>query len=303
MDILATFKKLLYFFAFIYMIANTTHLQAQYSIDTNAIVYKVDSAKLKDSIRKYTIAHIDTSFYDLDNDFHPKNLFDDLPIGDIQIQSPHINYKFSWLLILLIICLIAITFVKIFYQNYFSSLIKNIFTFQVSITSRDISSLNTLGSILLNSVFIITLSICLYFILIYFNPQIHDKTTTFFIILSVFTIYYLIRISILYFMKSVLTTSSSIGLYIKNISWINQLLSISLLFVLFIYLTGAKSYDTFIICVMILLLISAQLLKYFKGLLSNIQQITSNFFHFIIYICTLEIAPLIIIYKLFISHV
>jgi hypothetical protein len=89
-DILAISKKLLYFLAFILLIVNTLDLQAQYSIDSNAISYKIDSTKLKDSIRKYTIAHIDTSFYNVDENFHPKNLFDDLAIGDIQIQSPHI---------------------------------------------------------------------------------------------------------------------------------------------------------------------------------------------------------------------
>ncbi len=302
-DILAISKKLLYFLAFILLIVNTLDLQAQYSIDSNAISYKIDSTKLKDSIRKYTIAHVDTSFYNVDENFHPKNLFDDLAIGDIQIQSPHINYKFSWLLILLLICLVAITFVKIFYQSYFSSLIKNIFTFQVSINTRDIFSLNTLGSLLLNIVFIITLSISLYFIILYFNPQIHNKTATFFLILLVFTIYYILRISVLYFMKSILTTGSALDIYIKNISWVNQFLSMCLLFILFIYLTGAKSYDGFIIYILLFIIIIAQLTKYVKGLVSNIQQITNNFFHFIIYICTLEIAPLIIIYKLFISHV
>ncbi|MEI6312094.1 MAG: DUF4271 domain-containing protein [Bacteroidota bacterium] len=276
---------------------------AQYPMGDTSIIAQKNLIHYNDSIRKYTIAHIDTTFVDFTKIFHPTNFVSSLPVEKMQIQTPQINYKFSWFMLIIIICIIIVTFVKLFYQNYYNVLFSYIYSFQLYTTSRDLGSLNNLGTFLLNIVYILSVSMSLYFITIYFFPTIQDKSTLYFIILAVFSIHYLYKIISLYFLELFIKNKNTVDFYIKSISRTNQFMALCILFILFIYLTGAKSHDEFIVYLLIIVLVLGQIMKYIKGLLSNIQQITNYFFHFIIYICTLEIAPLLILYKLFIRHV
>ena len=305
MDTWPTFKRNyifnIVFFITIFLLSY--NCSAQYNNIDTSIIVKIDSAKLNDSIRKYTLAHIDTSFVDFNKSFHPTSFVQNLPIEEIKIQTPQLNYKFSWLMVILLICIVIVTFVKLYYQNYYQILFNYVYSFNIYTTSRDLGALNNLGAFLLNIVYLLCVSMSLYFITIYFYPNVQDKFLLFFLILLFFAGHYILKIVILYVLENFIKQKSSLDQYIKNISRTNQFIALCILFVLFIYLTGAKSYDQIIVYILLILLISGQLLKYIKGLLSNIQYITSYFFHFIIYICTLEIAPLLILYKLFIRHV
>jgi hypothetical protein len=276
---------------------------AQYPMSDTAAQSQRVIKQYNDSIRKYTLAQIDTTFIDFKKTFHPSHFASSLPTEKMQIQTPQINYKFSWFMLIIIICVIIVTFVKLFYQNYYNVLFSHIYSFQLFTSSRDLGSLNNLGTFLLNIVYLLSVSMSLYFITIYFFPSIDDKSSLYFIILAIFTLHYLYKIISLYFLEVFIKNKNTVDFYIKSISRTNQFMALCILFILFIYLTGAKSHDGFIVYLLIIVLVLGQLIKYIKGLLSNIQQITNYFFHFIIYICTLEIAPLLILYKLFIRQV
>lgn len=213
------FKKYILIFVLVLSYCSiSTSTFAQYAMSDSTHMVKIDSVKLNDSIRKYTLAHIDTTFKDFNKSFHPIPFFHQLPIQQIQIQTPQINYKFSWFMVVLLFCIIIVTFAKLYYQNYFSILFNYVYSFHIYTTTRDLGALNNLGTFLLNIVYLLCVSMSLYFITIFFYPSIQDKFSLYFIILIIFTSHYLLKIIILYFMENFMKNKIALDQYIKSIS-------------------------------------------------------------------------------------
>lgn len=296
-------QKLLCGFAIVLFCCSFAFVFGQFPMGDTTKLSKLDSIRLNDSIRKYTLSKIDTSYTNFSPLLHRKSFADDLRLAKMQIQSPQINNKFSWLMVIVLLCIVIVTLVKLFYKNYYNVLFNNLTSLHVFNAKRDLGNLNNLGSFLLNIVYLLTSSISIYFIVIFFYPSIPDKVSLYFLILLIFTIHYLLKLLILYFIEKIIKNSYTIEYYRKSISVTNQFMSLCILLIVIIYLTGAKSQDAFIVYLLLSILTIGQLVKFIKGLLSNMSQISAYFFHFILYICTLEIAPIIILYKLFITYV
>lgn len=275
------------------------NINAQYPMGDTLRITHTDSVRIQDSIKKYTLAHIDTQYFDLTKNFNPIPFTKDLTLSEMKIQTPQVYSKFSFFLLAIVLCIAIITLVKILYPTYFSSLYNFVSTFNLVSVSRESASLNVLGAYLLNAVFIISTSISIYVIVLYFNMYLPDKLLFFQIIFIVILVYYSFKLVSLKFLNSFFKDKIGLEYYVQSISRTNQLTAIILSILLFIYFTGANNYDTLMVYILIIIIICSQLVIVYKGFMANIQFILPNFFHFIIYICTLEIAPFVILIKLY----
>ena len=273
--------------------------QGQYPVDS-VQVSPIDSVAMKDSIRKYTIAHIDTSFLLLSSKFNPKGFGEDKRILPMQVEIIQSVNSIGFLILPIIGLLALIILVKLRYKDYFDVLFKNTFKISTSPSSREWSDLNAFGSFLLNIVYIFVTSIYIYSLARYTKVSIayNQGTQLFLIILISFSFYYVFRLIVLKLLGQVAAKSIVINIYVSHTSTINQFTALCALPLMIFIQTGGKKYELFLIILVGIVYLLAQLLKYFKGLVAGIQELSNDFFHFIVYICTLEIAPVLIILKL-----
>jgi hypothetical protein len=89
-----------------------------------------------------------------------------------------------------------------------------------------------------------------------------------------------------------------IGFYQFNEVQINRLAGIGVLPFLFIISFSPEFLSVIALKVSLLLLSGLLVFRYLRGFVIGRDFFTNNKFHFLIYICALEIAPLVIIIKL-----
>ncbi len=284
---------------FFILLGPSGKLLAQYPLDSLS-PSPIDSVALKDSIRKFTLAHIDTSFMLLSAKFDPKPFHAGKQILSMQVETIQSVVGIGFLIFPTVILLALIILVKLRYKDYFDVLFKNTFRFASTQSSRDWSDLNAFGSFLLNIVYVFVTSIYLFSILKL--PQFHavyqQSLQVFLLILVAFTTHYVFRLVSLKFLGHISAKTNAINLYISQTSTINQFTGLCVLPLMIFIQTGGREYEFFLIILVGVIYLMSQLLKYLKGLVAGIQELSNDFFHFIIYICTLEIAPVLIIVKL-----
>ena len=145
---------------------------------------------------------------------------------------------------------------------------------------------------------ILTFSLIFFEILTFKKPSFtHLNRNIFLIILIGVTLYFAIRFLIGLFLAAIfnLTEIHKKILYEKS-NYFNSLVLSMLPFLLFIFY--AESYQIIFSKVTLILFVVLLTLRYILVLKNNKKLIFSNLFYFILYLCALEIAPLVIILKL-----
>lgn len=275
---------------------------AQYPIDS-VDTHPLDSIAFKDSLRKYMLSHTDTSFMELNQKSVPQSFDHNKVMLPMQVETRQLERGVGLILIPILVLLALIILVKLRYKDYFDVLYKNMLKFNAGKSTREWSDLNAFGSFLLNTVYVIITSIYIYTVLTLPNLQLmkEQDVQIFGLVLLVFAIHYVVRLIILKVLGFVTSTADTLNLYISHISTINQFVALIVLPIMIFIQTGGTKYELQLLIFVGIIYLLAQLLKYFKGLVSGIQELSNNLFHFIIYICTLEIAPLLIIVKLLVN--
>ncbi|MBT8318309.1 MAG: DUF4271 domain-containing protein [Lutibacter sp.] len=145
---------------------------------------------------------------------------------------------------------------------------------------------------------ILTLSLLLYLGSLYFNMHIDQLKINDFLLLTLgvglyFALRYLVGF-ILAYLFNFKKEFNKIAYY--KISYMNNIILWILPFIVFsVYINQYKNIIVSITLVIFLLLL---LLRYILVIINNKKLIFNNLFYFILYLCALEIAPLIIILKL-----
>ena len=145
---------------------------------------------------------------------------------------------------------------------------------------------------------ILTFSLIIFEIIKYNNPNFTSLNGHIFvIILAAVSLYFIIRFFIGLFLAAIFNLS---GIHKKILyektSYFNSL-SVSVLpFLLFLFYTD--SYQILFLRIVLIIFVTLLLLRYMLVLRNNKKLIFSNLFYFILYLCALEIAPLVIILKL-----
>lgn len=200
---------------------------------------------------------------------------------------------------LLVLLLIIFGFLKLLFPKYFSDLFR--LFFRTTLKQRQIREQlvqTPLPSLLLNAFFVISTGLYLGFILNYF----HLNTIGNFWLLVLYTC---IGLSLVYFIKFaglkisgwLFGMEEAADSYIFIVFVVNKMLGILLLpFLVIIAFTTDNLYTagiTLSMCLVGGMLIYRFILTY--AAVRN--QVKVNLFHFFLYLCAFEIAPLLLIYK------
>jgi len=194
--------------------------------------------------------------------------------------------------------------VRIFFEKYFGNLMT--LFFRVSLRQQQIREqvLQTpLPSLLLNLLFIITGGLYACFLLHYsrFAPTIN------FWLLYVncmvgLGVVYLVKFLVLKFCGWVFNIARATDTYIFIVFLVNKMLGIFLLpFLILITFSGPAARDIFITIslVMVFVLLMYRVLAAFRPVRNEIKLTP---FHFFLYLCAFEIAPLLLIYKVLLTY-
>jgi len=284
-------NKRLYIFLAIFLF--TVQVFAQ-----DSMLVRIDSVALRDSLRRDKLAHTDTSYFNLSKHFSPHGFSYPRPSLAFQPNIPQQRENRSIIFLLLTILVSLIAVVKWRYNDYFSELLKASFSFNTaSMYLRDFNSSRSLGSFLMNTVFVIGSGVFIYLI---YDHWFHCENDMFlfFYMAGFFALHYLLRMTALHFLGYLMNKKEMVEVYWYNISVINQLSVLLVIPLLLIMSTINANWLPGLAISIGSIYLVLQVLKYIKGVSIGIQQIGNNFFHFIVYICTLEIAPVLIIYKI-----
>ena len=145
---------------------------------------------------------------------------------------------------------------------------------------------------------ILTFSLIIFEILKYKNLHFTSfNGNIFLIILIAVSLYFTIRFFIGLFLAAIFNLSGIHKkiLYEKS-NYLNALVVSVLPFLLFLFYT--ESYQIIFLRIVLIIFVMLLVLRYILVLRNNKKLIFSNLFYFILYLCALEIAPLVIILKL-----
>lgn len=214
----------------------------------------------------------------------------------IEKQNP------DWFTIILVTIIIAVTLLKVFYSKIFFQIFK---AFVNNNTAnqivRDENLLVQRASILLSVICYLVFALFTYKITQFYNYENQYVGQGFikFLFIAIFIgISYSVKIITLKLFGNIFNYEKPTVSYIFNLFLINNVLGIVLLPLLIILTYFNSDYFIYILKLCIAIIILFYLYRLIKGVLIWTSIPRYNLFYLFLYICALEIAPLLIIYKI-----
>lgn len=257
-----------------------------------------------------TVEKYDTNSYNLTNKTYNKLPIREKPITTNRTEESKQLFQpttkplgiENWQIIILFSCLFLIAFVKGVNQNRFKNMAKSIVSKQAVIEIlRGEKIFFNRTNLILNVVYL-----CVFSLYIQHFFYIHQKNLTnsfeliyFFKIVLFLAIYFMSQLLFNAILNFIFDTKEIQMEYIFNTSLFNNFLGVLMVPLLFlIYFTTLQNsvfFNNFILVIVFIILLF-RTIRYIKiGATKNISNL-----HIFLYICTLEILPLIVIIKFFI---
>jgi Domain of unknown function (DUF4271) len=194
--------------------------------------------------------------------------------------------------------------VRVFFEKYFSNLIT--LFFRVSIRQQQIREqvLQTpLPSLLLNGLFLITGGLYASYLLLYYHFVVGINLWLLYLNCMVaLGLIYLVKFLVLKFCGWVFSISRATDTYIFVVFLVNKMLGIFLLpFLILITFSGQAAGEIFVTIslVMVFIFLIYRIGASFRPIRNEIKLTP---FHFFLYLCAFEIAPLLLIYKVLLAY-
>ncbi len=155
------------------------------------------------------------------------------------------------------------------------------------------------AKVLFNINIVLVFSMFVYLLLRYFGKlsYLGDAQLMLLVVVGVSLVVGL-RYLTLYAISKVLPVQETIQFYLFNLKIVNIILSILLLPVLFLMAFSYPFLKGILVYLGIGLTVGVLIYGYYRGVSVSKKVVAFHKFHFFVYLCTLEIAPLLIIYKL-----
>ena len=209
----------------------------------------------------------------------------------------------DWVLLVIIIIVLLFIWIKIFYNKFFSFLANSLISYQLS--AKLFSEKNVLlkrVSFVLDVIYHIVLSIFLYesFTFLNLSPVRLTSYNLFLLFLNILILYTLLRSVVLKLFNYLFKTDPIISEYVHNNFIINKSIGIVLFPVTIAICYMPESFAGILFVVGLVLLGSGIVFKMVRGYQIIIRK-EVLFIYLILYLCTLEILPLLLGYKVFMS--
>ena len=205
----------------------------------------------------------------------------------------------DWILLIFIVTLAVIAWLKLFYNKFFDQTIQSVFNYQLSTkVFRDQNIFSRHVALVLNLNFIFTVGMFFFLVFNYFGYIFISDSgiIRYFLICGIITLLLLTRYCISFITGLVFNRNSLLKEYLHEILLTYKNMGIYMIPIV-IGLAYISSYlKIYLIYIGLVLLIVAYLWRFFKGL-----QIIINkdiiIFYLILYLCILEILPVLVAYR------
>lgn len=211
--------------------------------------------------------------------------------------KPSINS--AWPSIILTITLLLLAFTKAFGSNRIRQVYKSLFSYYSAhevVREEKVFFHQVNFSLFL--VYLLTISLLLYFVATYINPN-NSSPLLYPAILGTVTVAYLIKFLFNSILGYLFDSSQHVPSYMYNVLLYNYLLGVILIPSLaLVYFSDFQNFKilNFIILPIISIILLIRFIRFFAiGISNNI-----SYLYIILYICTLEILPLVVLGKFFI---
>lgn len=223
---------------------------------------------------------------------------------EVKSSSPQLFNKIApdWFTVVLFFLIAGITTVKVFYQNIFRQLVEAVYSFAVTNqVVRDENLLVQRASVLLNVIFYCSSGLFFYWISVRYNwnhPFLNEGLLRFLFFAFVTAVFFTVKMLLLKLIGTVFNLDKPVAVFIFSIFLTNNLLGVLLVLItsFMAYLSGV-SLINYIYLVIGILALAFIFLLYRAFLISRTVQ-GYSLYYLILYFCTLEIVPIVLIIKL-----
>jgi len=208
----------------------------------------------------------------------------------------------DWIFPLIVIIIASFAWLRAFYSKYFGQIISAFFNNNLANqVVRDENILVQRASVLLNIVFNLVAALLLYFMSIRFGwspGSSFSGLNRYLFFTLVVSAAYTFKFLVLKICGYLFHLDKEMATYIFNIFLINNVLGICLLPLVAIIAFGLAAYTNMILYAAIILVAAAFLYRIGRGLAAGISSPVFSFYYLFLYLCTLEIAPLLMLVKI-----
>jgi hypothetical protein len=215
------------------------------------------------------------------------------------VNRPHPD----WLFYVLLFVLIAFTWLKVFYNKNFRQILGAIGS--INATNQIVRDENILvqrASVILTVMFNIVASVFLYQLSVIFewpSDYIGQGFSRFMIFAVLISCVYSFKFLLLKLTGHIFKMDKPIATYIFNIFLINNILGVFLIPLLISIAYMPAFYASIIFKLAIIIVLVSFIYRISRGIIIGLSQEVFSIFYLFLYLCTLEIAPLLILIKLF----
>ncbi len=232
----------------------------------------------------------------------PEGLFAGHQLKQINKHPQPTNRENSdWIFFTLLLAYAAFIWVKVFYNKIFEQISQAFFNNRITNQIvRDENILVQKASVLLTIIFNLVASLFIYQVSVIYawNPDyVGTGFNRFLIFAFAISFVYTIKLAILKIIGHIFQIDKAIAIYIFNVFLINNLLGIVLLPVL-TFISFSHIYNEYGVYLAVVLSGSAFLYRISRGALIGIGYSRFSILYLFLYLCALEIAPLIVLVKL-----
>jgi hypothetical protein len=220
-----------------------------------------------------------------------------MPLND------RINKTGDWQMLIFITVILLFIWIRIFYNKFFTILSNSLVSYQLS--AKVFHEKNVLlkrVSFVLDVIYLIVLSVFLYECFAFRNlaPMKMTSYNLFLLLFNIIILFTLTRSLILKLFNTLFKTESIVSEYVHNNFIINKSIGIVLFPVVFAVCYMPESFVRVLLWGGLLILGSGIIFKIIRGYQIIIRK-DVLFIYLILYLCTLEILPLLLGYKVFMS--
>lgn len=219
-------------------------------------------------------------------------------LADVQqVMQPRKNIG---IVIILLIGLSAITYLKIAFGKQLEELFQSLINFNIAQQIfRTKSEELTMSSIILHANFIIVSALFAYFILTgeaqQSNSQYYSAIA---FLIFLFTLFYLAKIFLLKFIGIVFELKNETDEYIFHFTTISKTLGLTLFPALFVLVFAPKHFIKVVMILSAIIFAAFFFLLLLRGLSTAGKILYRNIYHFIVYVCVVEVSMMFLLFKL-----
>lgn len=285
---------------------NTTFNQSEPAQKTDSIanVGNEDLKFLKDNNFDLSLISKEDTIADTTTVKSIQGLFANHELREIHNNPQPINRPHQdWLFFVLLFIVISFTWLKVFYNKNFKQILAAIVS--INATNQIVRDENILvqrASVVLTVMFNIVSSVLLYQASILFDwpsDYISQGFSRFLIFAVLISCVYSVKFLLLKLAGFVFRLDKPIANYIFNIFLINNILGVFLIPLLISITFLPGMYVKYIFNLAVIFVIVSFIYRLVRGIIIGLSQEVFSIFYLFLYLCTLEIAPLLILIKLF----